>query len=302
VHAERDAVVERRACERRIDAVLVEPVADLVHEREEAGQAEVVEPRRDPHVAARGRGGERVHGVVNAPLVAIKAHRLDDLQPDLALRGDRKVGGQRRRLGLHRDLAQQRHEAFAQAGEEHRHLGGGRTGLKAIEQRVVGMIGLGEAGRVALREFDVSAQRGREDREGVLLARIEPGGVAGRGGAGHLRGQLARHAPRALVVASHRADEQRILRARRRVEQCAQLGRHEPVVRQALERAERLTAGRGPGGRHHDLLVPLHDRPGVAEVRQLGEPLEQLSPCRLRLVLLRRRHARSPRATRSRSG
>ena len=245
-----------------------------------------------------------MHDVVEAPFAAVEAHRLDDLLADLALRGDREVGGQRGRLGLHRELAQQRHEPLAQAGEERGHLGGRRARLVAIQQRVVWMRRLGEAGREAPREIDVRAQRGGEDGERVLLAGVEPGGVAGRRGAGHLRGQLARHAPRTLVVAAHGADEQRVLWQRRRVEQRPELGRDEPVVRQALERAERLPASRRAAGRHHDQLVPRDDRAGMAEVRQLAEPLEQLVPRRPRIGRrrLRRRHARSLRGTRSRSG
>ena len=50
VQAERDAARERRALERRVDLVLVEAVAELVHRREEAVEVVVEVARRDADV------------------------------------------------------------------------------------------------------------------------------------------------------------------------------------------------------------------------------------------------------------
>ena len=105
------------------------------------------------------------------------------------------------------------------------------------------MLGLGEAVGVAARELDVAPQRGLEDREVVGLARLQPDLEAVRAGARHLGGELAGHAARDVVVAAHGADELRVV-AVLGVEQRAELGRDEPLVREALSRAERLRRGR----------------------------------------------------------
>ena len=138
------------------------------------------------------------------------------------------------------------------------------------------MLGLGEAGGVAAGELDVAPQGGLEVREVVRLACFEPDREALRPGARHLGGEVAGDLPRDLAVAAHDADELRVV-AILRVEQGTELRCDEPLVREALDHGKRLPASGAAGGRHHDLLVPREDVAGVAQVRQLAEPGEQVS-------------------------
>ena len=64
-----DAARERRALERRVDLVLVEPVPELVHRPEQALEPVGEVPRRDPDVGHAGARRERVHGRIEAPRV-----------------------------------------------------------------------------------------------------------------------------------------------------------------------------------------------------------------------------------------
>ena len=60
------------------------------------------------------------------------------------------------------------------------------------------------------------------------------------------------------------------------VEQPADLGEVNFVVRDAAERRELLGADRGAARRHHHVLVPAEERRGLAEIGDLGEAPAQL--------------------------
>ena len=75
VQAERLGPAERRALERVGDSGLVEPVAALVHGAvQRRGEVALVPAGRDADVAGAEAGGERMHGVVDPPALAVEAH------------------------------------------------------------------------------------------------------------------------------------------------------------------------------------------------------------------------------------
>ena len=90
VQAERGAARERRALELARDAVLVEPVAGLVHRPEQAVEVVVEVARRQADVGDRDRGRERVDGRVEPPLGRVEAEALDHLQLELLLALERE--------------------------------------------------------------------------------------------------------------------------------------------------------------------------------------------------------------------
>ena len=98
VDRERRGSAERRAHQRVGDAVGVEAVARLVQRRPD--RLEVVGPvaRRQPHVAVRERGAERVCGRVEAPGAFLEAERRE--RP--ARRSGAAHPGRRRRAGTKR--------------------------------------------------------------------------------------------------------------------------------------------------------------------------------------------------------
>ena len=118
VDAERDAGVERRAMQRRVDLLLVEAVADLVQDGEDAAEVGVVPARGDALVAGPDDHRERVRRVVQPPAGVLVADRARHLEPDRALGGVRERPRERRRRRALGDLRDQRHEAVAQLGED----------------------------------------------------------------------------------------------------------------------------------------------------------------------------------------
>src|SRR6478736_241952 len=73
---------ERGAFVGRVHALLVHRMSGLMQRREE-GVADVVlaHPGRDPDVARRKLGAERVAGLVEPPAFEVVAHLSGDLQP-----------------------------------------------------------------------------------------------------------------------------------------------------------------------------------------------------------------------------
>ena len=89
-------MTERRSLQRRRHAGLVQPVTALVHRSvQPAGEVRLIPPSGDAHVMGAEPGGERVHGVVNPPPSAVKAHQPDDLGDQPALAVDREVAVER---------------------------------------------------------------------------------------------------------------------------------------------------------------------------------------------------------------
>jgi hypothetical protein len=84
VQPERRAARERRPLERRVDAVLVEAVAALVHHREEPVERVLGLTRRDPDVAGRQRRRERMRAGVDPPRRVIETEALEHLEREPA--------------------------------------------------------------------------------------------------------------------------------------------------------------------------------------------------------------------------
>ena len=88
---ERRIPVERRAAERRIDALVCESMPCLVHRRPERAQVVRLVPRRHPDVRPRERGRERVHCRVEPVRALLETEVAQDPRQELLLRRDRKV-------------------------------------------------------------------------------------------------------------------------------------------------------------------------------------------------------------------
>ena len=109
----------RRARQPRVDAVLVQAVADLVQHGEHALAGSCCgEARRDADVPRGEAEAERVLGVVHPPAGLLEADRAHDLQRQLALRGDRERPRRQRRLRLGRHRLDEPGEPAAQRVED----------------------------------------------------------------------------------------------------------------------------------------------------------------------------------------
>ena len=132
--------------------------------------------------------------------------------------------------------------------EQRAHLGGRHAGLVVVEQDVVGVLGVGEAGGVAPAQLDLARERVTEAPEVAGLASLDPGREAARALARHLDGERLRHARRLLVVAAGDAHEPDVVgvgvgagRPRlQRVEQPDERRVDQARVGQALQRRELL--------------------------------------------------------------
>ena len=267
VDSGRDARADHRARERRVDLALVEPVAHLVERAEDAGERVLREARRDSHVGRRDRSEERMDGLVQAPVLVVEPERAQHLQRERALLGGRKRRGER---------LDQRHQPLAQAAEDRADLGGGHLRLVAVEQGVIGVLGLREARRVAPAQLDVSLQVRGECREVGLGAGPLPRGCALCRGSREVGCELGGHAHRTVTVAAHDAGDRRVLLARG-LEQLAERLVGQQLVGDALDRGHRLAALLCPARGHLRLLVPRHELCGVIDVGELGERRAQVT-------------------------
>ena len=165
--AERDAGAERRAVERRVDPGLVEAVADLVHDREDPAEVLLVPARGDADVVPRDARHERVHRVVDAPGVVVVAEAARDLAArSRAARPTSKRPGQRRRApGARRSPRPAGRARRAARAKTSRTVADGRARLVDVEQRVVGVLGVREAGGELAAQLDVALEERLEARE-----------------------------------------------------------------------------------------------------------------------------------------
>ena len=194
----RGAAGERRALERGVDLVLVEPVAELVQRRVQRVHVGLVVARRQAHVGHGDRRLERMGRLVEAPLLLVDADRAQHGAQQRALAGlGERAHAQQGVVDLRR-RGHERDEAVAQALERVAHLGRGHARLVVVEQRVVGVLGLGEARAVAPAQLDVALQEGREGREVVGLARLHPRAARGHARRGPSRPRARRGRARAL--------------------------------------------------------------------------------------------------------
>ena len=281
---ERRAVRERSALELAGDAVLVEPVAALVHRPEKPVEVVLEVARRQTDVGDRDRGRERVDSGVEAPLRRVEAEALDHLQLELLLPLDREGHAAYRPFSLCAGGGDQRDLLFLEPLEDGAHLGRLHAGLEVVEQDVVGLVVVVEALDVLAAQVEVVAERGQELREVRVLSRLDPHGHRERGGARHLTAQLGRHAACLLPVAADEPDQARLVRvvrlrlfeARQLVEQPSHLVGRERLVRDPVEGRELLGPDAGASGRHLDLLVPAEERRRAVEILDLADALFQL--------------------------
>jgi hypothetical protein len=275
----RDARPERRAGERGVDVRLVQAVTELVERAEDRVEVVLGVAGRQPHVARRDRGRERVDRVVQAPAPVVDADLAQDRRDQLSLGVDRERSADDERVvrGDRRGL-DERDEAVAHPPQRVLGVGRAHARLEVVEQRVVGALDLGKAGDVAPAQLDVAAQVRLEEREVRGLARPRPRLVAGRAGVRHLLDELARHPPRLVEVAAADAQEVgvEVGLGRRGREQLSDAVVDEAVVGEPLERRALLRAPLGARRRHHDLLVPAEQHRHPLEVRDLGEAAAEL--------------------------
>src|SRR5215211_6474474 len=135
VHPERRAAREQRALERLVDLMLVQPVAGLVHRREEAVEVVLEVARRDPDVVDRAPRGERVHRRIEPPRRLFEPEALDHLALEHLLRLDRERPAARD-LAVPagaRDLLHERRLVLLHVVEELAHLGRFHVALEVVE-------------------------------------------------------------------------------------------------------------------------------------------------------------------------
>ena len=285
VQSRRDAVAKGRALERRRDAVLVEAVAALVHGGEDRGDVVFVVPRGQADVLGAGAGAERVHGQVEPRVRWVVAEPLDDLQRVRVLRFDRPWAVHEGVVAVHRaDLGDQRHELGLQLVEDLAYLGGLHPRLVVVEEDVVRLVVAVEAIDVAALQLHGALEVGEEEGVVVVFSCLCPHVVGVGRGAGHLGGEVGRHAARLLPIASGRADQARVvgvvvellLVAGEIVEQLADLVGDELLVRDPVERRHLVASHRAAAGGHHHGLVPEEDFLRAAQVMDLGQTCFQL--------------------------
>jgi hypothetical protein len=286
VHPERGAARERRPLEGLVDLVLVEPVAELVHRREQAVEALLEVARRQPDVLDARAGRERVHGRVEPPRLLVVPEAPDHLELELLLELERERPRRRlRRRPRLGHLADERRLMLLEIVEEDAHLGRAHPALVVVEQRVVRLVvGAVEALDVAESQLEVPLQRRQERREVVVGARLDPHGDRERRRARDLGAEAGRHPGRLLEVVSRDPDQARLERVvlvlgRERLElleQPAHLRGGELLVRDPAHGCELLGADGRTARRHHRLLVPAEDRARPRQVVDLGQTRPQL--------------------------
>ena len=222
-----DAVAERRALERRRDAVLVEPVPALVHRREDRRDVVLLVARRQADVLRAGAGRERMHGQVEARERLVEAEPLDDLQRvrRAAPRSARGRTGTRRRPRPSRS----RRSAARARPSGRRRPGAPRPSSSPARSRRGGRRTARRSPRSSRRSGASARRRARggggRARSRSRLARLRPDVVGVRGCAGHLGGQLGRDAARLLPVAARGADQAKRRRSRSRAAARGRRGR-----------------------------------------------------------------------------
>ena len=119
--------------------MLVEPVAVLVHRREDRLERVGVVVRGDPDVVDPGARCERMLGRIDAPRVRPVPEQIDDLVVERDLPVDGEVAGEERVVDVAvAQLRDQRHELVADLGEDARHLGGRISGSKSSSRMSYG--------------------------------------------------------------------------------------------------------------------------------------------------------------------
>ena len=193
-------------------------------------------------------------------------------------------------------LGDQLHERRLQLVEQRPHLGRRRLRLVVVEEHVVALVGaIRDAVDVLELQLDECARAtaGRRrsptppspsPRRAAPRRRRGPSPRAAR--PGRSPPSRSRGATRAISAASSESGSSDSSTGAQLVEQPADLGIGELLVREADERRELVGTVAGAGGRHHRLLVPGEEAGDLAEIGDLCQPLLEL--------LERVRHRRHP--------
>ena len=255
VEGGRAAGRERRPVERGVAAVLVEPVPDLVHRREERVAVQVVlgVARREPDVPARERHAERVHGRVEPEVLLRRPVGAGDHDRELVLDVAGVRAGQERLGRVVRRGPDELLQRGPEPVEHGAHLVGAHARLEVVEQRVVPVARVGEAVDVPVLELERPVEQRAEAREVVLRAGLRPGVHPLGAELRHLRRELGRHPARLVPVAARDGDEAGVVRVGveigdlglERGEQLPDLVADEELVAEPLERREGVGPGRG---------------------------------------------------------
>ena len=211
VQAGRAARGERGALERRADAALVEPVADLVHAAEQRLEVVLVVPRRHPDIGRRERGAERMHGAVEAERQVVVAEGGHDGDSDrlLAVLRERACTEVDARIGRRGD---QGNELFLEAGEDGADFLRRRPGLVIVEEHVVRVARRVEAGDVLALQLEMPVEPRAERGVVVVGPRDDPRLHALRGRLRQLGGEVGGNAARLVPVTPRDPDQARVVR------------------------------------------------------------------------------------------
>ena len=159
------------------------------------------------------------------------------------------------------------------------------AGLVLVEQGIVRVAAAGKRRGALARERDKPRERRREDRVGVLDARLLPGAERRQLGIGELPHEILRQGQR--LAAQTPEQEQLALKPRVALRLCRDLLHevakpvgHEQRVANALQRRELLAAFGASRRREHRFLVPTEQGDRLVEMAQLrylrAQPLFQI--------------------------
>ncbi len=143
--------------------MLVEPVPELVHRREQAVEVVIEVAGSDSDVLRPPVARERVDSRVEAPGLVVEPEALCHFELEALLQIQRERPRSRSRDGIRAcDLAHEWRLVLLEVVEGLADERGLHSGLVVVEQHVVGLVVVVEAFDVASRELEVLAQDGQE--------------------------------------------------------------------------------------------------------------------------------------------
>ena len=234
--------------------------------------------------------------VVHPPAAVVEPHQRDDVADKHALGVDRELamnGAVVDRMAA--QLGDERDELVTELPEQPRQLGGGHIRLIVVEQRVIRVREVVEALRILGRKLKVASEVRLERSEVAVGTRLHPRVLPDRLRLCEPRGEVGGHATCLLPLAPDEPDEPGVVGVRVAsrsrelcrcsVDQRPDLGTHEALMRDPLERRHRLRTLRTAARRHLRLLIPAKQLSRLPDVLDLGK---------LRLQVINARHGASP--------
>ena len=280
VHAHRGVGAGRQQRLRRVGALRIDRVADLVHGRIEAlGRIGRVDPGGDADVAA-GAGGGGMHREIEPARIPVVAEDAGHpaRQRELAVRRE-GTGQHRGGAGRRGDPGAERGQAGPEPAEQHFEIRGGGAGLEVVEERVVAGPPIGrEAVGLGALQGHHALERRQEARDRARGARRHPGGLRLDRRRGDIGRETARHLHRAAVEPRRFGEIDRAGRVLRP-------GRGDPVgdprvgamgVHRRSHRRRMLGALGGAFRRHLGLPVPVQDLGDLLQRRDAAQVLREL--------------------------